>query len=497
MITTNLTLTNGVTSEVPIRVVGITFEVDSKLAVNPSVVFPLDVAIASSEIIGIDFDETLYTGDYAESITINTLGGRYDLIHSVIIDDLTPPVEGIIYNLTEVLGDDSGFKTVVDSSGNSVNGYLEESSGLAYVPDIEQYPQDGTIDLTGDRVINLRGSFSNTEEITFMYATNVNGATFDLVAIHYKGDGTADVYEGNETTDWSLAMSDANYVLASPFVIQENPVLPIPSAPPIASGTFAPPAGSTGTPYSYTTADLFTGGAVVTYSVNGTLPTGLSIAPDTGIISGTPTTGETQNVSVTGTNTDGFATTNTADILISDTVMNEYKVRMNTSPSEQDGIYWITSLVEPFVTTAQSILDINGVDNGASIRLSVPFNDLTGLLTVGEEGDCYLRNSQSLYSYSQAPATSITLYIEGLSDSKNHTIRLSGRRDTNDDRETLTDIGGVVDSYFACTTASGINYLDGVEYIDVVPVDGAIALQISGEDYSYICGIDIIETGEV
>ena len=89
MITTNLTLTNGVTSETPIRVVGITFEVDSKLAVNPSVVFPLDVAIDSSEIIGIDFDETLHTGDYTESITINTLGGRNDIVHAVTIDDST------------------------------------------------------------------------------------------------------------------------------------------------------------------------------------------------------------------------------------------------------------------------------------------------------------------------------------------------------------------------------------------------------------------------
>ena len=89
MITTNLTLTNGATSEVPIQVTGITFEVDSKLAVNPSVVFPLTVAIDSSEIIGIDFDETLLMGDFIESLTINTLGGRHDIVHSITIDDLT------------------------------------------------------------------------------------------------------------------------------------------------------------------------------------------------------------------------------------------------------------------------------------------------------------------------------------------------------------------------------------------------------------------------
>ncbi len=83
MITTNLTLTNGATSDVPMLVEGITFGVDSKLAVNPSVTFPLTVAIDSSEVVGIDFDNTLHTGNYQEEITINTLGGRNDIVHTV------------------------------------------------------------------------------------------------------------------------------------------------------------------------------------------------------------------------------------------------------------------------------------------------------------------------------------------------------------------------------------------------------------------------------
>ncbi len=124
MITTNLTLTNGATSEVPVQVTGITFEVDSKLAVNPSVIFPFDVAIDSSEIIGIDFDETLHTGDYTESITINTLGGRNDIVHAVTIDDLTPPIEcddGLVVDGCfdgEVLADDWAF----DSASGIIEG---------------------------------------------------------------------------------------------------------------------------------------------------------------------------------------------------------------------------------------------------------------------------------------------------------------------------------------------------------------------------------------
>ncbi len=87
MITTNLTLTNGPTSDVPMEVVGVTFEVDTKLTINPAAVFPFTVAIDSSEVVGIDFDETLYTGDHTESITINTRNPRYNIVHTVSIDD--------------------------------------------------------------------------------------------------------------------------------------------------------------------------------------------------------------------------------------------------------------------------------------------------------------------------------------------------------------------------------------------------------------------------
>ena len=85
MTTTNLTLSNGVTSDVAVQVTGITFEVDSKL--STAATFPITVAIDSSEVIGIDFDETLNTGDSTEQITINTLEGSYDITHTVNIVD--------------------------------------------------------------------------------------------------------------------------------------------------------------------------------------------------------------------------------------------------------------------------------------------------------------------------------------------------------------------------------------------------------------------------
>jgi len=159
MITTNLTLTNGATSEVPVQVTGITFEVDSKLAVNPSVVFPLDVAIDSSEIIGIDFDETLHTGDYTESITINTLGGRRDIVHAVTIDDLTPSDTEYILN------------------GDFSNGSTDWTFGTGWSVVNEEAAYDGT------------GGSSNMFQDLFTLSSNTE-VTLELDVIENNGVGT-------------------------------------------------------------------------------------------------------------------------------------------------------------------------------------------------------------------------------------------------------------------------------------------------------------------
>ena len=48
------------------------------------------------------------------------------------------------------------------------------------------------------------------------------------------------------------------------------------------------------------------GGETLTYSDGGTLPPGLAVDPNTGSITGTPTTGGTYSVTITATDTDGF-----------------------------------------------------------------------------------------------------------------------------------------------------------------------------------------------
>jgi len=61
--------------------------------------------------------------------------------------------------------------------------------------------------------------------------------------------------------------------------------------------------GTVGVPYSQTLAA--TGTAPITWSVEGTLPVGLTLADATGVISGTPTTAGTANFTVKATNTAG------------------------------------------------------------------------------------------------------------------------------------------------------------------------------------------------
>jgi len=87
--------------------------------------------------------------------------------------------------------------------------------------------------------------------------------------------------------------------------------------PPIALATFNPPNGQTSVLYSYEVEPLFTGGDIVSFTLIGTLPTGLNLNPTTGLIDGTPTIVQTlSDIYVTGTNADGSSTTNKADITI-------------------------------------------------------------------------------------------------------------------------------------------------------------------------------------
>ena len=86
---------------------------------------------------------------------------------------------------------------------------------------------------------------------------------------------------------------------------------------PLSTGYFNPQDSLAGVEYYYDCSVFFFGGAIESYSLNGTLPTGLSLDVTTGIISGTPSVANTfSGISITGTNNSGSDDTNEADIII-------------------------------------------------------------------------------------------------------------------------------------------------------------------------------------
>ena len=137
MITRNLTLTNGVTSETPITVSGITFQVDTKLAVNPATTFPFTVEVGSFMVVGIDFDDTVYSGDYTESLTVNTLSGRYDIVHDVTIDDLSE-VPSIIDDFEAISGLGEVTFSWTNATGNPAPTYNIYEDNVEIATDVDQ-----------------------------------------------------------------------------------------------------------------------------------------------------------------------------------------------------------------------------------------------------------------------------------------------------------------------------------------------------------------------
>ncbi|MDI9918621.1 putative Ig domain-containing protein, partial [Rhodococcus sp. IEGM 1379] len=88
------------------------------------------------------------------------------------------------------------------------------------------------------------------------------------------------------------------------------------ATPPAVTGT--PTAAVVGTPYSYAFAVTGTPTPVVAVTT-GTLPAGLSLDPDTGVLSGTPTTAGSFPLTITATN--GVGNPATLDVTVTVTAV--------------------------------------------------------------------------------------------------------------------------------------------------------------------------------
>jgi hypothetical protein len=109
---------------------------------------------------------------------------------------------------------------------------------------------------------------------------------------------TAATIEGRLFARTGAVTTDTN-VITTPTGCADASLSVVTTTPTITSGT--PTAGSAGTPYSFRiTSDA---SPTATYAVTGgALPTGLTLDPVTGLISGTPTTAGTFSFTITASN---------------------------------------------------------------------------------------------------------------------------------------------------------------------------------------------------
>lgn len=115
------------------------------------------------------------------------------------------------------------------SSGETYNAKcLNASDDSEWTPSVSEYPQDGTIDLSGGtsgRYLDTGWEAPQNTEWTMSGIYNVvMGVSYDMYSIHYKGNQTCDIYLGSSTEDLVLSESDKDYTPPTGnWIIEEEP----------------------------------------------------------------------------------------------------------------------------------------------------------------------------------------------------------------------------------------------------------------------------------
>lgn len=149
------------------------------------------------------------------------------------------------------------------------------------------------------------------------------------------------------------------------------------------TGTLALIDAPVGTTYNVNVAALNTGGSIATYSLNGTLPTGLALNTSTGVIAGTTTSAATYSgYSVNGTNAGGTDTTNTDSVTISAGVgnINQPAFRdslATTTAVNEDATFDFTPVFEQTTGTAPFCVQFQINDVAASGSILEPLDELS------------------------------------------------------------------------------------------------------------------------
>lgn len=143
-------------------------------------------------------------------------------------------------------------------------------------------------------------------------------------------------------------------IIKSDLVVTEAPVF---------SGVFDPPDGLNGVYYNYSTRLLFTGGKPSTYTIIGTLPNGLSINPNSGIISGTPTSdGVFGGIQVVASNEIGSSDpSNVANIEITTALINVLSLEALQQEVPNGNRVLRSQLIKVVFNQPVNVVDASGV----------------------------------------------------------------------------------------------------------------------------------------
>ncbi len=145
------------------------------------------------------------------NISIENLYVDNVLVWTIDSDQLSPP----IYQMSEDLILNEGFNFIEDSSNETSNydGKLTESDGTTpYLPTVAEYPQDGTIDLSEEKILDTRYVPKVNDGIYWLQHVD-KGISYNIYALHIKANNLVDVYVGNQDTPIVLTESDKPYTL--------------------------------------------------------------------------------------------------------------------------------------------------------------------------------------------------------------------------------------------------------------------------------------------